>query len=511
MNEKMKIAIVGGGIGGIFAGTLLARKGYEVKVYDKNPIVGGYCQSFRRKGVQIHPAVLRVGSKSCADMITDYCEQAGIKDLEWNSYKEFYQFGDTIKINQCIPDIEQEIIKFFPEDKECVERFFKDIRDLYEIMNKVFANNMTLRGLTASDVEKYIPTISMTAIQFVDQYFAHNKVLKDIILAMLELDDKSVALAIPMTYFEIKGQGLYYVPKGGAYSIIQKCIKIIESNGGRVHNNATVEKIKVKDGLVTGICVNGEEVSCDIAISGIDINKTYRELIGEEFIENKKMLQMLESKWRISKSCFSIWLGFDKPLEELGIEEGSIIYYPNQNQIQESRIVMQTEGECLPDNFWYQIFTAFSSDEQSTPRENSQMCIGILLPYHFQNEWGGTENYKQTKEDLVNRVLDDVEKRYPGIREHCLYVESATPLTYERECGNTRGAYLGFEKYQNFVYDRKKHTNQGLFPNLFFSSHWVSIIGGVNGVMQEGIKTANLILQKHPIKCDKCEKYDLFR
>lgn len=507
MKTRMKVGIVGGGIGGIFTGALLANRGYHVEVFDKNPILGGYCQAFKRKGCSIHPAVLRIGSKSCADMVESYCEQAGIGELEWNKYTEYYQFGDNIRIDQCTDRMDLELIHYFPEEKAKIEAFFTEILDLYSIMNKVFENNMTFKGLTGREIEKYIPNISKTATQFVEEFF-DNTLLKNIILAMLELDDKSVALAIPMTYFEIKGQGDYYVPKGGAYHIILKCIKVIEESGGRIHKGVAVTKISVENNSVRKIVASDEEYEFDLIVSGIDINRTYRELIGEENIQNKKMLDNLQKKWKISKSCFSIWVGFDNTLEELEIDSGSVICYPNKDNIKKIRDIMQTEGECLPDDYWYQCFTAFSQDEISTPVGKSQMCIGILVPYDFQNGWWVGQNYKERKQLLVQQVLKDIEKRYPKMKGHYTYVEAATPVTYEKECGNTRGAYLGFEKYQNFVYDRERHENQGLFDNLFFASHWVSIIGGVNGVMQECIKTSNLIMQRFPLDA-QMEEYSL--
>lgn len=506
--RKRKVGIVGGGIGGIFTGALLSNRGYDVEIFDKNPIPGGYCQTFGRKGYRIHPAVLRIGSKSCADMVDGYCEQAGIGRLRWTRYREYYQFGDDIRIDQCTDRMDLELIRYFPEDAEQIRAFFAEITELYQIMNKVFAAQMTFRGLCASEIKKYIPNISRTAKQFVEQYF-DNVLLKEIILAMLELDEESVALAIPMTYFEIKGQGEYYVPEGGAYRIISECVELIEKNGGVIHKNTAVTKICTENNRVTGIVADGREYVFDVLVSGIDINKTYRNLIGEKFVENKKMLHDLQCKWKISKSCFSIWLGFDRTLEELGVDSGSVICYPDKENIGKVRKIMQTQGERLPDGYWYQCFTAFSRDASSTPAGGAQMCIGILVPYDFENHWWADGVYAEEKQRLVGHVLADVEKRYPGIRGHYVFVEAATPVTYERECGNTKGAYLGFEKYQDYVYDRSRHQNKGMSEGLFFAGHWVSVIGGVNGVMQECVKTGNLIMQEYPL-CDHMQEYILF-
>lgn len=43
--------IIGGGIGGLVTGALLAKEGYQVTVLEKNAIIGGGLQTFKRNGV----------------------------------------------------------------------------------------------------------------------------------------------------------------------------------------------------------------------------------------------------------------------------------------------------------------------------------------------------------------------------------------------------------------------------------------------------------------------------
>lgn len=47
---KKTAIIVGGGIGGLFTGALLAKNDINVIVLEKNDIIGGGLQCFKRKG-----------------------------------------------------------------------------------------------------------------------------------------------------------------------------------------------------------------------------------------------------------------------------------------------------------------------------------------------------------------------------------------------------------------------------------------------------------------------------
>ena len=51
--SKKKIVIVGGGIAGLAAGIYGRLEGYEVDIYEKNPIAGGQCMGWNRKGCHI--------------------------------------------------------------------------------------------------------------------------------------------------------------------------------------------------------------------------------------------------------------------------------------------------------------------------------------------------------------------------------------------------------------------------------------------------------------------------
>ena len=45
--------IIGGGLGGLFAGAILSREGFKVTVLEKNDTAGGGLQNFRRFGMKL--------------------------------------------------------------------------------------------------------------------------------------------------------------------------------------------------------------------------------------------------------------------------------------------------------------------------------------------------------------------------------------------------------------------------------------------------------------------------
>lgn len=50
MNENKTVVIIGAGVAGIATSVFLAKKGYKVKVYEKNPSPGGRCSHLSLEG-----------------------------------------------------------------------------------------------------------------------------------------------------------------------------------------------------------------------------------------------------------------------------------------------------------------------------------------------------------------------------------------------------------------------------------------------------------------------------
>ena len=56
MNNNDMI-IIGGGLGGLTTGALLAKEGWQVTVLEKNHIVGGGLQNFSRHGIHFDTGI----------------------------------------------------------------------------------------------------------------------------------------------------------------------------------------------------------------------------------------------------------------------------------------------------------------------------------------------------------------------------------------------------------------------------------------------------------------------
>ena len=79
-NMNKSVVIIGGGLGGLFTGAILAKEGVKVTVIEKNATVGGGLQSFTRFGEVFDTGMHMVGGMQEGGSIRKICEYIGIFD-----------------------------------------------------------------------------------------------------------------------------------------------------------------------------------------------------------------------------------------------------------------------------------------------------------------------------------------------------------------------------------------------------------------------------------------------
>ena len=120
---KKKIVIIGGGIGGLSAGIYALKAGYDAAIYEKNPVAGGECMGWNRKGYHID---------NCIHWLTGTDEKTDLWKV-WNTLGaidentayvdegKFYSSildGKELTLWNDLEKTRNELIAFAPEDKK---------------------------------------------------------------------------------------------------------------------------------------------------------------------------------------------------------------------------------------------------------------------------------------------------------------------------------------------------------------------------------------------------------
>ena len=134
--------IIGGGLGGLFTGAILAKEGVGVTVIEKNVTVGGGLQSFRRFGEVFDTGMHVIGGMQEGGNIRRICEYLGIfdkvriMDVDPDMIDTLYfaEDGMTYHIAKGKEQFVDALAGYFPDQRENLRSY---IAALYRIVDEL--------------------------------------------------------------------------------------------------------------------------------------------------------------------------------------------------------------------------------------------------------------------------------------------------------------------------------------------------------------------------------------
>jgi len=489
--SDMDAIIIGAGVAGLTCGCLLAQKGLNVLIVEKNQKIGGCCSSFQKEGFSFDLSVQSLGECQEGGRIWNLLKKLGIlhhlRFIPLEPARE-YHFPDRkiVQSSQLETHIEN-LSRVFPEEK-------KGIQQIYEVLRKIFNEfshvPSSLNWFDTSSLSSQFPFLlkykDQTFGQLLDEHISHS-FLKTILsirtsYALLPPEEIStVGMAgIEMSYFN---HGVSCV-EGKVEELPLKMGEAFKRMHGKIITGQEVEKIIMNKKEAIGIKLkDGQELTGKVIISNIDAQTTFSTLLSEDSIPmgyRSKLKGM-----RPSLSYFILYLGIDGGLEELSVSNNEV--FPDDQISQEYQALYENR---IPDRAPFYLLVPSKVNPSHAPKGKSTLCLSMKAPYHFSAGWG-QKTIDELSESLVSRasvLISDLKKRI-------LVKAEATPKTIEKWTGNLMGAAYGWAQItsQSGIHRLQRTTP---IPNLFLTGHWTSPGGGIAAVVASGELTAEVIWSK---------------
>ncbi len=307
-----RVAIIGAGLGGLSAGALLAKDGYDVTVLERHYMVGGCATVFKRKGgflceVGLHEMDGLYTDKTKNEIFTKLGVYENITFVKPDEFFRVKTHHVDFTMLDNIEDAKTKLKKHYPDAKDAIERYFeliKTIYEQYERLQNLKWLDILLFPFRFSKILKYK---SKSVKEVLDAIFS-NEELKVILNAnMGYYHDKASELSFLLhalaqhSYYQ--GQGWFI--KGGSKVLSDYLASLIKENGGEILLRANVTKIE-KNRL--RYIKNNQEhtLDFDILISNISPEHTYK-MAGINGDQNKQ----------IANSLMTLYIGFKKNLKSV--------------------------------------------------------------------------------------------------------------------------------------------------------------------------------------------------
>ncbi len=501
--QNYDAVIIGAGLGGLVAGAKLSKEGKKVVVIEQHYVVGGCSSTFTQKGFTVD-----VGLHLIDGMDPNNPKVEIFKDLDvYSSVEpvpagEFYRFINE-EVDIILPDNIEEAINIlseqFPEEKKAIEGFFNEIIGIYndvQTLPKSKLKTLLLMPIFPLRYPYVVRWAKRTISELIDYVGLKNTSLIGTLLANLGFygDDPNALSAL---LFGV-GQGSYlsggaYYLKGGSQKLSNHFAKIIEENGGEIILNQLVTKVITKKGRAIGVeyrhrnkpneetkKVYGKEIISDIAIPNLI------EILPER---ESKILDRLYGDWKPNITYSSLYVGFKKPLKELGNSAFTTFVWKGLKDWRKIK-----ESHDWPYEKRKYAMTDYSLVDTGMTVPGKGVATIIIIDKY--DDWAklSKEEYEKRKDELTEILLQKLDELIPGSRKYVEWYSCATPLTIEKFVRVPKGTPLGFAQTPTQFLKRPKYKSK--IPGLWTVGAWTFPGGGFSPAMQSGYECALQILKK---------------
>ncbi|MFO7997136.1 MAG: FAD-dependent oxidoreductase [Dehalococcoidia bacterium] len=446
------VIVIGGGLGGLTCANMLARGGHSVLLLEQHHNLGGLATWFKRKGhifdIALHGFPIGM-IKTCRKYWT--AEIAGmivqLKGIRFDNP----QFSFTTTYDR--DDFRRMLQQRFRIAQDSIEGFFDTARN----MNFYDDQSMTTREL----FERYFP----------GRDDVHRMLMEPITYANgSTLDDPAISYGIVFSNFMSKG---VYTVRGGTDQFVGKMREELLGNGVDIRTRCLAERIVVEDNKAAGVIANGKRIKSKTVVSNGNLLSTIRKLVGDECFSASFVAEA--RKVRLNNSSCQVYIG---------IKKGEKIDYIG-DLLFTSAAEKFDSWELCSNNTSSRTFSVYYPQT----RPGSDMYSIVASSNANYDDWASLSEveYRASKEELIQRTLDALEKYVPQIRDKVGYVEAATPKTFQRYTLHLGGASFG-TKFEGLKVSMDLPKE---IPGLFHTGSVGIIMSGWLGAANYGVIVAN--------------------
>ncbi|MEM8661253.1 MAG: NAD(P)/FAD-dependent oxidoreductase [Pseudomonadota bacterium] len=452
--------VIGSGMGGMTAAALLARNGQRVLLLEQNNIIGGLTQSYSRDGYTWNTGLHYIGDVDSPAKFTrrffDYLTEGKV---EWAALPSIY---NRMVIADRMYDIpagagayRDALVNWFPDEVSGIDAYLSDINLVSSASRSHFAQKVFPEAAVLSQWEEMgreFHAFSDFTTQEALARYTTNAELQAVLCAnwgdySAPPSKSSYAMHCMLNKHYMDG-GSY--PVGGAGQLAETMLPVVEEQGGRVMYGAHVEEILVRDGAVAGVRLgSGEELFCDIVISNAGIQNTFGRLVNDDVRAQLKAAERLPAVTD-TYALVGINIGLRGSAESLELEPANIWAHPGPD----FDVNLERHKSDFNAPFPWSFITFPSAKDPSWEARmpnKSTIEMYAYTDYEHFSEWAGTRwhkrgpGYEELKNQVKERLLEQLCALVPSVRDAVDVVEVSTPLTYETFVCRERGGFMGIE------------------------------------------------------------------
>ncbi|MFO7923894.1 MAG: phytoene desaturase family protein [Bacteroidales bacterium] len=484
-----KVIVIGAGFSGLSSAAVLAKSGFEVKVFEKNSLPGGRARKLQEEGFMfdmgpswywlpdVFERFFNLFDKSSSDFYK-------LERLD-PSYRVFYSENEIIDI----PAGRKNVIALFESMEKGSGRKLERFLDEAEYKYRVGVNQLVYKPARSVfefmqwDVFKGLFRLDLLKSfhKYVRQNFKDPRLwplLEFPVIFLGATPKRTPALYSLMNHADM-GLGTWY-PMGGMFEVVRGFETLAKSYGVEFHYDSPVEKIVTAGNRTTGVKVNGLFYEADYIIGSADYHHIEQSLLPEDKIRYSE--KYWESR-EMAPSSLMFYLGLDRKFRKL-IHHN--LMFDKDFEVHATELFEKQQWPSQP-----LLYTSVTSKtDMSVAPENKENLV-VLIPVA-----PGLEDNESIRGKYFDLVMDRIELLTgESVRDHVIYRKSYAhndfAADYNAYKGNAYG--LGNTLMQTAIFKPKLYP--GKLKNMVFAGQLTTPGPGVPPTIISGQVAAGEIIK----------------
>lgn len=437
--SKYDVVIIGGGLGGLECGYTLAKNGLSVCILEKNPVLGGCLQTFKRRGVTFDTGFHYIGGLSEGQPLHRIFNYFNLLDLPWHkldeeAFDDITINGETFHFANGHEQFAETLAEKFPN---CADELKKYTAFLKNVGDNIFSS------FEPRDHKEFFAEslFARSAYDFLNETISDSK-LRDVLSgASLKMELNAEKLPL-YTFAQINNSFIEsaWRIKGGGHQISDSLAKSIEAFGGTIRTKANVTRLIEKDGLISAVEINGDEViETKHVISNIHPANTM-----ELVTESQALRKIYRNRINRLPNTYGMFTANISLKEDCVPYKNKNLYIYQKGRLWDiSKYTTGQKAQCVLVS--YQV-----------PEDGKQFTrnIDLLTPMFWEEVEQWTEStvgrrgeaYEEFKKQKAEECIEIASKHIPELRGAIEHVYTSTPLSYRDYTGTKEGSAYGVQK-----------------------------------------------------------------
>ncbi len=457
--SQKRIAIIGGGLGGLAAACTLAARGYSVAVYEKSPWLGGKAAELKEAGFRFDmgptivtiPAVLKQIFDEAGRDLNDYLKLVRL-DPQWRC---FFDDGSQLDLCENLDAMANNLDAFAPGSASGYRDFIGLSDKLHTISDKYFfwksiggigdmvdfkagfspsilgdVMRMRMGKSVAGTVRKYVPDSRVA--QMIDHFTQY----------VGSSPDASPAVLCGIAHMQTN-EGVWY-PMGGTRAVPEALVKLGLELGVEYHPSTGVRHIHTDSAgkkVVALELESGLRVETSAIVSNADSVRTHRELLNGNAPKAKAKFDK-RRKYEPACSGVVLYLGLSQRYDHL-LHHGFVFSKDPEREFH----AIYEEGIPAPDPTCYLAST--SRTEPGTAPEGGDALYVLVHPPYLRPGQFWSKLFPEYRRVIFNKLKTT--GKMPDLEERIVFEKHLTPQDIHDRYRVLNGAIYGLASHGKWL------------------------------------------------------------